>query len=166
MSLLPDQPREVARLLNPCFCAAMLQRTVEGFKSEEPRKPMPLLLVYLVLPLILHEPTRESMPTSKATKFSTWVMQHPQVRSGLPERITALLPFTTSALGVLVRTGVLTLGKAGELARSPVRVVGVTTYPKASASVGECWSKALLLGKMMTSTPRPATIWISLGVRP
>jgi hypothetical protein len=166
MSLLPDQPREVARLLNPCFCAALLQRTVEGFDSEEPRRPMPLLLAYLVLPLVLHEPTRESMPAAKATKFSTWVIQHPEIRSGLSERIAALLPFTTSGLSILTRTGVLTLGKKGELARSQVRVAGVTSYPKVSVSVGACWSKALLLGKLMSSVPRAARIWISLGVRP
>jgi hypothetical protein len=166
MSLLPDQPREVARLLNPCFCAAVLQRAVEGFQSEGALQPMPFLLCYLVLPLILHEPTRQSMPLSKATKFSTWVIEHPAIRSGLAERVAALLPFTTSGLEVLTRLGIVSIGRKGELSRSQVRVVGVTTFPRTSVSVGQCWTKAHLLGKLMSSVPRSARIWISLGVRP
>jgi Family of unknown function (DUF6521) len=119
-----------------------------------------------VLPLIFHEPTRSSMPLSKATKFSTWIIQHPEVRSGLAERIAALLPFTTSGIEFLTKTEIVTLGQRGELSRSRVRVVGVTTFPRVSVSVGQCWSKALLLGKLMKSVPRTARIWISLGVRP
>jgi hypothetical protein len=166
MSLLPNQPREVARLLNPAFCGAIIQQAVEGFQAEAiSQAPMPLPLTYLVLPIVFHEPTRDILPASKATKFSTWILRHPEVRAGFADRVSAMLPFTTAAVKLLIQTRVLAVTSRGRLYRTDVRPRGMTSYPKISKGVGDCWSRALLFGKMMASTARVSRIFISLGVR-
>jgi hypothetical protein len=165
MSLLPEHPREVARLLNPPFCAALIQRSVEGYVSTT-QSPMLFALTYLVLPIVLHEPTRVTLPRSNVTKFSTWVLEHPEVRAGFPSRCHALMPFATAGLSFLLGTQALGIDDRGYLMPTGARLRGITTYPKKSDEIGRCWSRALLFGQLLGSVPRPARVLISLGVRP
>lgn len=164
MSLLPEQPREVARLLNPAFCAALIMRSAQGF-ADATKTPMHLVLAYLVLPIVLHEPTRESLPRSNTTKFSTWILQHPQVRAGLTERCQAMLPFTSAGLSLLLRAKAVSINERGFILVNDVTLRGATTFPKRTTEIGRCWSRALLLGQLFGSVPRPARVLISLGVR-
>ncbi len=126
---------------------------------------MHFVLAYLVLPVVLHEPTRETLPSSNKTKLSTWIMRHPEVRAGLPERCQALLPFTTSALSFLLGSKAVTVDERGFLSIGNITLRGVTSFPKLSSEVGRCWSRALLLGELFGSVPRPSRVLISLGVR-
>lgn len=164
MSLLPDQPREVARLLNPSFCAALLLRATEGF-TESAKQPMHLVLAYMVLPIVLHEPTRSTLPRSSRTKFSTWILQNPQVRTGLPDRCHALLPFTSAGLSFLIKAKALDVRDRGFLTANGLRLRGATTYPNTTDEIARCWSRSMRIGQLFASVPRPARVLISLGVR-
>lgn len=162
---MPEQPREVARLLNPAFCAALIHRSVEGY-TESTNSGMLFALTYLVLPIVLHEPTRLTLPRSNATRFSTWILQHPEVRAGLPTRCRALLPFATSGLSFLLRANVLEMDDRGYLTPTGAKLRGITTYPKRSDEISRCWSRARLFGELLGSVPRPARVLVGLGVRP
>ena len=70
-----ERPPEVAHLFNPAFCALLLREAVRGFAEVSP-SGMPHPLVFLLLPIVLHKATRESLPGSITTKMHPWLQEH------------------------------------------------------------------------------------------
>ena len=78
MKAWEDRPPEVASLLNPAFCGQVIYRCVEGFTETE-NAPMPYPLAFLVLPLVLHPPTRASV-NANTRHFQVWLNAHQPIK--------------------------------------------------------------------------------------
>lgn len=91
-----QRPEEEAYLFNPAFCCTILTSSIIGY-NEFNTKGMHFPLCFLVLPIILHRPTRNSLPDLRSS-LASWMLKNSKSRILLPERTIAFKPFTKEAL--------------------------------------------------------------------
>ena len=108
-----ERPTELAYLFNPAYCGLLLREAVDGYVAEKPGG-MPLPVAYLVLPVVLHGPTRDALPRGVTTTLQSWLQQNPEVRVNVAGRTAELAPFTREALVFLgTRNHLLVAGDGG-----------------------------------------------------
>jgi hypothetical protein len=159
-----ERPPEIANLFNPAFCGILVARAVGSFVSEA-GDGMPFPLTFLILPIVLHEQTREALPRSKATWMIQWLQRNPEVRMGFASRTRSLSPCTRESLMFMFAHGYLLIGAGGKVspgAPSP----RVSELEGRSQEYKKCIGKADLLGKMLARAGTTATIFALWGVRP
>lgn len=96
---------EVERLLNPAFCAGLIARASIRYSSNERKvgteraAGLPHLLSFLVLPLVLHAPTRDEINSHNANYgLHRFVRGRPDLLLGLDRRVEGFLAHTRAAL--------------------------------------------------------------------
>src|SRR4051812_8891000 len=97
MSLWESRPREEANLLNPAFCGLIIAQAVEDYVRAIPAG-MPFALAFLVLPIVLHKPTRDALPQRTTKAISSWLEENEEYRATFPERAKTLSPYVREAL--------------------------------------------------------------------
>ena len=160
-----DRVREEAYLLNPAFSAINLTASLDGYVSVA-TTGMPFPMSFLVLPVVLHRPTRERLPTSTRTSMPAWLQEHAEARVSFFERVTSLRPHTREALHFGLRHGLLRTGEAGALRAAPQPTRVKRMLDKMTGEARECGLKARFVGKWLASTGSPATAMALWGIRP
>jgi ABC-3C biological conflict system middle component len=156
------RPSEEASNFNPAFCGEIIYRTAaEYFRARE--LPFSLALTFLVLPIILHKPTRDQLPKKANAMFVAWAAEHRPVLAGLPDRATRLLPVTREALLFLLQNGVTRIQRGGVVAgEKPIRLSAAPT--SVTDETRETRRSAGLLGRWFANQGQPASIMQALGV--
>ena len=80
MSSWRGRPQEEVSLLNPAFTSTGLWSAARGYLKTDGSgrsDALPFTLAFLVLPLVLHRQTRESLPTSTRTSVAVWASDNP-----------------------------------------------------------------------------------------
>jgi hypothetical protein len=85
-----DRSAEERALLNPAFCSCLLWQAAVGYESTM-KEPLPFDISFLVLPLVLHRATRESLPNSIRTSLATWLDENPLSRSQIADNARVLV---------------------------------------------------------------------------
>lgn len=151
---------EVAALLNPAFTGLVLSHAVDSYLGESGR-PMPWPVAFLVLPLVLHEETRENLPRSVRKKFLVWATEHAEIRLGFPRRAQALTEVTREAIRFALRNGALMVDSLGLRTITKPRTVSKSQ----SGDLLACAKAADFCGRWVALTD-PITTFLILGVRP
>lgn len=157
-------PEERA-LLNPSFCSCLLWQAAVGYESTA-QSSLPFDLAFLVLPIVLHRQTRESLPRATRTSLAVWIDDQPLAGAHIADRARMLVPFTKEAMtfgglhGLLDLTGVAV--RANALWRKRI----VSDLNNSTGEVRECATRAEFLGKWLASSGSPGTAMTILGVRP
>jgi hypothetical protein len=169
MTSWAERPAEVAHLLNPAFSGFLIRSSIDSY-TEVSQDDMPFALAFLVLPLVLHMRTRDSLPNSSSTTLIAWLEANPEARIGLDERIRSLMPFTRESVIFLIQQGLITLDNNGNLKQQGTKFIGsrasITRIINSSNETKSCVSKANLIGKWFAQTSEPSTIYALLGIRP
>jgi Family of unknown function (DUF6521) len=112
-----DRPQEVAHLLNPAFCGQVIYECALSYAAQSERG-MPYALAFLVLPIVLHPGTQQTM-NSRTRHFLVWVNSNQHIKVGLAERARALISYSREAItfhshpiGVLVKAQKKVVGMA------------------------------------------------------
>jgi hypothetical protein len=158
-----QRPMEIAHLLNPAFCSIVLFESVLGFELEE-NSEMPYALCFLILPIVLHKPSRILMPRSVATKFHTWVHKNQVVRIGFAKRALNLTPYTKEAIHFGIQAGLFSFAGKGGL--SAIRSVSTRGNWHSDSEVADCLRKSMFVGKWFARVGDTATLFAILGVKP
>lgn len=156
------RPIEVAHLLNPAFCSIILRESVLGY-NQEIGNSMPYALSFLVLPLVLHKPTRDLLPKTIATKFHSWIHQNQAMRVGFHIRTKQLVPFTKEALYWCVSSGMLGFSGQGSLDVSKQKI---NSFWPLHSEPETCKKKAHFIGRWFTRAGDVATIFAIMGIKP
>ena len=153
---------EVAFLLNPAFCGRVLYSTIKTY-NEKTSRACPFPLIYLVLPLVLHQETR--IHINSRTQLQLWVQRYPQLLIDFPQRARELIPITNESVEFLLQTGKILLTPNGELEISPTsKTLSKTKF--VDDEISECLKKAEHIAKWFAAAGKVETIYIELGVRP
>lgn len=152
-----DRPRVEATMLNPALFATLIAVAARDYEANA-GEAMIWPLGFLLPPLVLHRPTRDSLPTSTRTHFSTWVRREPLIRAGFPARAADLTALTREGLRVGLRAGVLTIDGG--------RLAGRLTTGTADGELAEILKVAALVGRWLAKLDQPSTAFALLGVRP
>jgi Family of unknown function (DUF6521) len=147
-------------LFNPAFLAALIGQAATGHRTDH-EGPLPLALGYLVAPIVLHTPTRESLPRVNA-RLARWADQHQLLRAELRWRAPQLTEVTRRGLRFGIRHELIALVPSGiEAAAVFTRLVTPD-----GGEAAECWKAAKFLGRWLPRAGPPATVLALLGVRP
>ena len=157
------RPQEIANLFNPAFCGILLRAAVNGYAVGS-KNSMPFELSAIVLPIVLHAPTRRTLPTTVRTKFHAWLALDPEVRIGLSERIRILVPYTKEAIIFSANQQLIALGPNLSLSATAKRI-SVASWPK-HCETRECEQRANFVGRWLADSLDVATIYSILGIRP
>jgi hypothetical protein len=157
-----ERPSEVANLFNPAFCATVLGYAARGF-AEERASGLPWLLAFVTLPLVLHKTTREVTPTTKRTKFHTWVERNPSIRLGFAERARSIVPHVREAIIFGITAGILVCDSKGGLFAGPA--IPKKALASNSDEVRDCILRAKTLGSVLANAGADHTVLAMLGVQ-
>jgi len=150
-----DRPRIEATLLNPALLAVLLAAAAGDYEQEA---GMPWPLAFLVLPVVLHRPTRNALPRDTRTHLSTWIRREPVLRAGFPERAAAMTPRTREGLRFGLRAGILTLDRGN--------VLGHLADDPPPGELRQLVRGARLVGRWLAKSDQPSTPFALLGVAP
>ncbi|WP_407664548.1 three component ABC system middle component [Mycolicibacterium anyangense] len=150
-----DRSPVVAAYLNPAFTAAVISEAAAGHQRDH--VPMIWPLSYLVLPFVLHRPTREALPGNTRTHLSTWVRREPVLRAGFPYRAASLAQMTSEGLRFGVRHSMFRLHDGNILS-------GNITNNDVDPTLTQLLAAARLVGRWIAKSKEPSTVFALLGV--
>ncbi|MFO0814087.1 MAG: three component ABC system middle component [Gemmatales bacterium] len=165
MKSWPERPTEVGNNFNPAFCGWLLREAVEGYCSVK-SEGLPFVLSFLVLPIILHRPTRDLLPRSTATALHPWLREHPEARIGLAERSEQLATITRESILFLSTHGLISITDAADIRAEGKLERGKAPILAASEEVKACVSRAKMVGAWFASAGDAVTVYQMWGVRP
>lgn len=164
MSILDVGSSEEVALFNPAFLARLVRATVVDYvRAAAPSMPVPL--AFLVVPLVLHKPTREDLPTHASSQMQRWIREHPRHLAQLNARVLAMRPFTGLAVRFGVQHGVLTSAQ-GRIGSGTVKRRQRGHGELESAEVDSCLHAASFSGRWFARQPDTATLLALWGLRP
>ena len=161
-----QRPFEYANLLNPAFCSILLQNAIKSYQVQK-KQGMPYPLLFLVLPLVLHSPTRNDLPKTTATKLHSWLQQHPETRVGFGDRTSNLVPYTKEALAFGMQTGIISICDAGKFTcvKGKLRRNLAVSWSK-DTEPAICCKKAEFIGRWLAQAGEVSTIYTMWGICP
>lgn len=163
LSAWVSRPPEVANLLNPAFTSLLIRSAVRSY-SKKDNPGLPLSLAYLILPIVLHRTTRESLPATTRTRLHTWLQANQSIAIGFADRAQRMVPYTREALLFGAQHGIIALN-----ARACLQALPVQLKPAAFSKESEpnaCMQKAELVGRLFARAGDQITILAMWGVRP
>lgn len=162
LTATPEPPTgaDARALFNPAFLGALIGQAAVGHRNDHDA-PMPLALGYLIGPMVLHRPTRQSLPRVNA-RLANWAEENQLLRAELRWRAPQLTQITRRALRFGLRHELISL--------SPGGIAEAAAFSRLPTPVGgdasDCWKAAELLGRWLPRAGPPATVFALLGVRP
>jgi hypothetical protein len=159
-----SRSREVVTLFNPAFCCIVLSSAVVGYSLKETRG-MFLPLSYLLLPLVLHKPTRDVLPNSTSTSLAAWLEENPSVRIQFQERVKSLKPFVGEAIIFGARHNYLSFQHGYIISSLTYNNIN-SILSKTHGEVRECIMRARLVGKWMAAAGSVETVFGLWEIRP
>lgn len=162
MKSLTERPREVRTLFNPAFCGLVIARGIEGYSSAS-KRPMPFSLSLLILPLCLHQRTRDIFKSGNRSYFTKILEDHPEIRVDFAERTIGLFPYAMEGFAYLAHCGAIDTDEAGAISLVNGRVRRSISGTQDSK---DCQTVARLMGRKFAQLGDRVTVYTSLGIRP
>jgi len=159
-----SRPVEIANLLNPAFCALVLRDSVKSYHDHE-NTGMPFILAFLLLPLVLHRRTRDSVPQRPTTSFAQWIEKHNEVTVGFDDRVRELSPYTREAIAFGLQHSVLVIAANGGIVVASESIMYPSDW-RSDSPASRCITCAKNVGRWFAEIGDESTICRLLGVRP
>lgn len=157
---------EIATLLNPAFCGYLLSLGIKGY-TEQAQENAPYVFPFIMLPLVLHKPTREKLPKKVGRKtFLTWIDEQEIidiVKIDFAERAKNLVPYVKEALLFAIKHNIIELTNAGMLI-SKNENINTRRYINKTEEIEECIEISEKCGKLIAKAGNFNMVMISLGV--
>jgi hypothetical protein len=161
----PERTREEAHLLNPPFCCVTITSACTGYR-ESNGQSLPLALAFMILPIVLHKHTRESLPRTSRTSIPAWSQEHPEARLGFYERLMALRPHTREAMRYGLAFHWLAMGDSGGIRCVAPDAVINRAVRSLGGDASDCVARARFLGKWLGTAGSTETTMALWGIRP
>lgn len=163
--LWTNRAPEERALLNPAFSSLLIWHAATGHAAEG-GIALPFVSSFLVLPIVLHRDTRESLPKVVTTSLPVWIDDNPILRERLAERARTLVPYTKEALIFGGVHGFFLVQGSAVSAEQKWKSKVSTELKISSDEIRSCAKKADFLGRWFSRTGSPATVMALMGVRP
>jgi hypothetical protein len=161
-----QRPFEYANLLNPAFCAILLRNAIKSYQDQK-KQGMPYPLLFLVLPIVLHGSTRNTLPETTRTKLHIWLQRQPEARVGFGDRTSNLVPYTKEALIFGMQTGIVNICNDGNFTcvKGKLKSISAVSWSK-DTEPAICCKKAEFIGRWLAQAGEVSTIYTMWGIRP
>lgn len=165
MSTWSSRTAEERALLNPSFCSCLLWQAAAAYESAA-KEPLPFDVAFLVLPMVLHCKTRESLPKVLKTSLAVWLNENPLSPSAVADHAKKLSPFTKEAMMFGGVHGLFTLKTGAISAKVDWKARISAGLADATDEVKMCAKRAEFIGKWFAGAGSPGTVMAIMGVRP
>lgn len=163
MQIWEERPITTANLLNPAFCGELIRRCADSY-YEETNKPVPYVLLFLMLPIILHKTTRDSLPKTSRKSLHEWLEKNQFVKIGFVDRCQQMVPFVKEALMFLLQNNAIEFDEKGNISVLKFQMKKINEMH--ATEINECYNKSKLIGKLLAKSGKPETIYSLFGVKP
>jgi len=161
------RPPEDANLYNPVFCSVILHNAIKGYQSQQ-ESGMPFPLIFLILPFVLHQKTRETLPNTTNKNFYSWLQENPQIYIRFSHGAKHRVQQTKESIAFGIKQQIFQVNNDGRIilvikrrtVRNPDKI-----WSKESDAY-QCYSKAHFVGKWLTKINDVSNIFVALGIRP
>lgn len=157
----PERSPEERTLLNPALIAAILREAAQGH-AEQIKRPMPFVLGFLVVPVVLHPESRSGLPNTLRTAMPAWLGANPRLRATVQERVPAVASLVREGALLGLSAGVLQLDRGG-LTAGPFRR---SEPARRAAELQALLQAARFVGRWVARVDSPATVYALWGVQP
>lgn len=166
MRLWSDRVVEEKNLFNPAFGVMLLAEAVHEFEKKT-NKPLPFAVMFLVLPIVLHEATRDALPNSTLTALLPWVQDNRERLVGFAGRVQNLREISREAVLFGLQNDILSLNENGELAIGESRKTATPARtPLFTDEARVCVERSGFIGRWFAATGTTANIFSAWGVTP
>ncbi|MGC2656525.1 MAG: three component ABC system middle component [Bryobacteraceae bacterium] len=166
MRLWSDRVIEEKNLFNPAFGAILIAEAINEFQKKS-NKPLPFAVTFLVLPIVLHEATRDALPKSTLTALLPWVQDNREQLVGFAGRVQNSREISREAILFGLQNDVLSLNENGELTIGANRkTVTPTRTPLFTDEARNCVERSGFVGRWFAATGTTANIFSAWGVAP
>jgi hypothetical protein len=155
------RPPISAAMLNPAFVAAILAWSAVRHQDVHER-PLPWPYAFVIVPLVIHKPTREALPARRSAHFANWVDGNQRVTLGFGARAASLAPNVREGIRFGLRTGALEFAEGAGLTAQLPRTLNLGF----DSEVREVLQAAALTGAWLPGSGSPAHVFTLLGVAP
>ncbi len=155
------RPFEIRNLFNPAFCGLVLFRALNGYEEEDARG-MPFSLSLLVLPLCLHEDSREVIASSPRRYLLRTAENKPQIVVGFANRVTQC-SLAFEGFGLLMERGCIAVADEGRIKTVPKKVRRAVD---GTVETVACQKVARIVGREFARIADRATVYVTFGIRP
>jgi hypothetical protein len=151
-----------AAMFNPALTAITIATAANQYE-ETAGFAMPWPLAHLVTPLVLHGPTREGLPRTKATSLAKWADDNTVLVAGLPARARQMAPYVREGLRFGLREGTMELVDGDGLrSLSEIQI----NMRKVDGDIAVIYRAASMIGRVFGRAGSAATIFAALRVQP
>lgn len=164
MKIWTERPREEAHLLNPAFCCIVISGACTGYQ-ETIESGLPFPLTFMVLPIVLHKPTRTALPNSIRTSLPAWIQENASARVQFYERLMSLKPHTREAIAYGLQFDYFAF-HGGKLRANIRKNIINRALNLLEDEARECVLRARFLGKWFASVGSAETTMALWGIRP
>jgi len=157
--------KEEAYLFNPAFCCTTLSVAMQSYASVKD-EGVPFPLAFMFLPIVLHKPTRESLPPNIRTSMAAWIQENSEARVLFYERLVSLKPHTREAIQFGMLLDWIVPRNGGLLETTLTNADVARTTRTLSNEARECVMRAKFVGKWFAKAGATHTAMAFWGVRP
>ena len=157
-----SRPFEERNLFNPAFCAVVMAAAIREYERIS-GKPMPYSLILLVLPICLHQASREQILENKRLPVLRVFALRPDLLVDFAARARALVQYATEAFALLASKGCIRFVDDGCISLIPRRV---SRQPLSTDDAERCRAAAVVLGRDFARINDRVTVYTSLSIRP
>jgi hypothetical protein len=165
MTIWRDRSPEERALLCPSFCSVLFWCAATGHMTEG-SSGLPFGTAFLVLPIVLHRETRDSLPRLLTTSLPVWLNDNQLVRTRLPERARTLVAYTREGLVFGGIYGFLNVSADLVVAENGWKSKIKGELHRSTDEVRSCAKKAEFVGRWFARTGSPLTVMTLMGVKP
>jgi hypothetical protein len=157
-----SRPFEERNLFNPAFCAVVLAAAIREYERVS-GKPMPYSLTLLVLPMCLHQASRDEILENKRQSVLRVFALRPDLLVDFAERARALVQYATEAFALLASKDCIKVSDDGSISLLQRRV---SPQPLSTDDAERCRAAAVVLGRDFARMNDRVTVYTSLSIRP
>lgn len=159
----PTRNPIVANLFNPAFCGEVIRIVISSYYKAS-RSSMPFAYVFLALPVLLHEKTRNRMPKTSNSYLFAWVEKNEDVFYDFPDRAKDMVPYTQEGVMYLMQRGFVKLDSQGGF--EVVRVRKANLKGSDLEEYDMIMKKASILGKLLANSSSVNSVFSFFRITP
>ena len=159
-----QRPPEEASNFNPAFCGELIYCMVQEF-HKVCREPLNFAVAFLILPLVLHEQTRDSLPRKANTAFAGWVSDNTPSLAKLPKRVNYLRHISREALLFGLSCKILAIENGG-IVPGPKKIRSASKLSATTNDTDQARKSSCLLGRWFATQATQSAVLQGMGVMP
>lgn len=160
-----NRNKEISYLFNPSFCGLLIGLSANAYYKSSNKK-LPLILAYLILPLVLKQNIRKCLPRSIATSVLSWIDNFSELKFSHFENIKNLKPIVNESLLFGLRSGILKYEDSCIVSNIEIKGTLKKYYNRSNEEIKECMHAAEFIGRWFGLLGMPSLLLSLFGVKP